>query len=136
MKEAVFNDYDYRLLSHNTPVSIAKMKSFDRFDEKNLTLYNDTAYKIIDADRSLDLGIYEDVTLKNGHTVQRKAKGLLKQRIIITFSRKVMEYQRTIRNRQVERAKRLLKQKDPEEIKKGPNDVKRFMKRKIGRAHV
>lgn len=105
------------------------MKSFDRFDEKNLTLYNDTAYKIIDADRSLDLGIYEDVTLKNGHTVQRKAKGLLKQRIIITFSRKVMEYQRTIRNRQVERAKRLLTQKDPEEIKKGPNDVKRFLKR-------
>ena len=129
MKEAVFNDYDYRLLSNDTPVSIAKMKSFDRFDEKNLTLYNDTAYKIIDADRSLDLGIYEDVTLKNGHTVQRKAKGLLKQRIIITFSRKVMEYQRTIRNRQVERAKRLLKQKDPEEIKKGPNDVKRFLKR-------
>ena len=40
-----------------------------------------------------------------------------------------MEYQRTIRNRQVERAKRLLKQKDPEEIKKGPNDVKRFLKR-------
>ena len=129
MKEAVFNDYDYRLLSNDTPVSIAKMKSFDRFDEKNLTLYNDTAYKIIDADQSLDLGIYEDVTLKNGHTVQRKAKGLLKQRIIITFSRKVMEYQRTIRNRQVERAKRLLKQKDPEEIKKGPNDVKRFLKR-------
>lgn len=129
MKEAVFNDYDYRLLSNDTPVSITKMKSFDRFDEKNLTLYNDTAYKIIDADQSLDLGIYEDVTLKNGHTVQRKAKGLLKQRIIITFSRKVMEYQRTIRNRQVERAKRLLKQKDPEEIKKGPNDVKRFLKR-------
>ena len=74
MKEAVFNDYDYRLLSNDTPVSIAKMKSFDRFDEKNLTLYNDTAYKIIDADQSLDLGIYEDMTLKNGHTVQRKAK--------------------------------------------------------------
>ena len=33
-----------------------------------------------------------------------------------------------MRNRQIERAKRLLA-KDPEEIKKGPNDVKRFLKR-------
>lgn len=77
----------------------------------------------------LDLGLYEDVVLKNGRTVQRKAKGVLKQRIIITFSRKMMEYQRTVRNRQIERAKKLLALKDPEEIKKGPNDVKRFMKR-------
>ena len=129
LKEAVFNDYDYKLLSNDTPVSIAKLKGFDRFNEENLDLYNDTAYKVIKADRLLDLGIYEDVTLKNGSTVQRKAKGLLKQRIIITFSRKVMEYQRTIRKRQIERAKRLLKQNDPEEIKKGPNDVKRFLKR-------
>ena len=40
-----------------------------------------------------------------------------------------MEYQRTVRNRQIERAKKLLDLKDPEEIKKGPNDVKRFLKR-------
>ena len=80
-------------------------------------------------DKGRDLGLYEDVVLKNGRTVQRKAKGVLKQRIIITFSRKMMEYQRTVRNRQIERAKKLLALKDPEEIKKGPNDVKRFMKR-------
>ena len=87
------------------------------------------AYKVITADKVLDLGLYEDVTLKNGRTVQRKAKGILKQRIIITFSRKMMEYQRAVRNRQIERAKNLLSRKDPEEIKKGPNDVKRFLKR-------
>lgn len=40
-----------------------------------------------------------------------------------------MEYQRAVRNRQIERAKNLLSRKDPEEIKKGPNDVKRFLKR-------
>ena len=40
-----------------------------------------------------------------------------------------MEYQRAVRSRQVERAKKLLALNDPEEIKKGPNDVKRFMKR-------
>ena len=129
LKEAVFNDYDYRLLSTDGPVTINAMKSFDRFDDKNLGLYNDFAYKVVEADKSLDLGLYEDVTLKNGRTVKRKARGILKQRIIITFSRKVMEYQRAVRSRQIERAKKLLGLKDPEEIKKGPNDVKRFLKR-------
>ena len=129
LKEAVFNDYDYKLLSDHTSVSISKMKNFDRFDLKNRDLYNDTAYKVIEADQLLDVGIYEDVTLKNGRTVQRKAKGILKQRIIITFSRKIMEYQRAVRKRQVDRARRLLKFNDPEEIKKGPNDIKRFLKR-------
>ncbi len=129
LKQAVFNDYDYRLLSDGSPVTIRDMKSFDRYDPDKLALYNDSAYKIITADKALDLGLYEDVTLKNGRTVKRKAKGILKQRIIVTFSRKMMEYQRAVRNRQVERAKKLLSLKDPEEIKKGPNDVKRFMKR-------
>lgn len=129
LKQAVFNDYDYRLLSNDSPVTIQDMKSFDRHDPNNLALYHDSAYKIIMADKVLDLGLYEDVTLKNGRTVKRKAKGTLKQRIIVTFSRKMMEYQRTIRNRQVERAKKFLSLKDPEEIRKGPNDVKRFMKR-------
>ena len=41
----------------------------------------------------------------------------------------MMEYQRAVRDRQIERAKKLLALKDPEEIKKGPNDVRRFMKR-------
>ena len=131
LKKAVFNDHNYRLLSDDTPVTINGMKSFDRHNKDNLALYNDSAYKVIDADKVLDLGLYEDVTLKNGRTVKRKAKGTLKQRIIITFSRKVMEYQRTVRNRQIERARKLLSLKDPEEIKKGPNDVKRFLKRTV-----
>mgnify|MGYP001864186239 CR=1 FL=1 len=129
LKKAVFNDYDYRRHSTDEPVTINAMKNFDRFDDKNLKLYNDFAYKVVEADKVLDLGLYEDVTLKNGRTVKRKAKGLLKQRIIITFSRKVMEYQRTVRSRQIERAKKLLELRDPEEIKKGSNDVKRFLKR-------
>ncbi len=129
LKQSVFNDYDYRLLSNDKPITIAEMKNFDRFEETNKKLYNDFAYKVVEADKVLDLGLYEDVTLKNGRTVKRKAKGVLKQRIIITFSRKMMEYQRAVRSRQIERAKKLLELKDPEEIKKGPNDVRRFLKR-------
>jgi transposase len=129
LKKAVFNDFDYHLLSNDSAITIKEMKTFDRYLDKNLHLYNDYAYKVVIADKAIDLGLREDVVLENGSTKSRKAKGLLKQRIIITFSRKMMEYQRTVRNRQIERAKALLNKKDPEEIKKGPNDVKRFMKR-------
>lgn len=129
LKQAVFNDFGYRLLSSDRPVSIREMKAFDKHDEKNLGLYNDFAYKVITANKALDLGLYEEKVLKNGRIKKVKATGVLEQRIIVTFSRKMMEYQRAVRNRQIERAKKLLELKDPEEIKKGPNDVKRFMKR-------
>ena len=129
LKKAVFNDYDYRILSSNRPTSIDELKSFDKMDEKNLALYNDKAYKVLEADRAVDLGLYEEVVLKNGKTRKVKSKALLKQKIIITFSRKMMEYQRAIRRRQVERAKKLLENIDPESYKKGPHDVTRFIKR-------
>lgn len=129
LKQAVFNDFDYRLLSDGTPVTISAMKEFDRYQKENMGLYNDFAYKVINADKAVDLGLYEEKILKDGRIKYVKSTGMLKQRVIITFSRKMMEYQKTIRTRQVERAKKLLEMKDPEEIKKGPNDVKRFMKR-------
>lgn len=130
LKESVFNDCDYKLLSNDSPVTIENMKSFDRKAKENLNLYNDRAYKVIAADKIIDLGLYEERKYKNGNVRKVKSKAALKQYLIITFSRKMMEYQRTIRNRQIERAKKLLNLKDPEEIKKGPNDVKRFLKRK------
>ena len=129
LKTAVFNDYDYRLLSNDEKISVDMLKSMDKTDEKNLTLYNDMAYKVINADKALDLGLYEEVIQSNGKIKKVKSKGLLKQRVIITFSRKMMEYQRTVRNRQIDRARKMLERNDPEEIKKGPNDVRRFMKR-------
>jgi len=129
LKEAVFNDYDYRLLSTDEPITIKKLKSFDKKDEINLPLYTDKAYKIIAADRAVDLGLYEEKVLKNGKTRMVKSKALLRQKIIVTFSRKTMEYQRYIRNRQIERARKLLINMDPDSYKKGPHDVTRFIKR-------
>ena len=130
LQEAVFNDYDYKLLSDGSEVTIERLKTFDRFDKKNLGLYNDTAYKVLYADHAVDLGLYEYKELRNGKTQKVKAKGMLKQRVIVTFSRKMQEYQRAVRERQIERAKRLLACNDPEAIKKGPNDIRRFLKRK------
>ena len=130
LKQAVFNDYDYRLLSNNSDVKISDLKAYDKKDPDNLQLYKDTAYKVLVADKAVDLGLYEYVQLKNGKIVKRKSKAELKQNVIITFSRKMMEYQRMIRSRQIERLKNSLKNyTDPEEIKKGNNDVKRFLKR-------
>ena len=129
LKEAVFNDLDYRLLSSDKRTSVEEMKSFDREKKENRALYDDCVYKIIEADHAFDLGLYETVVLKNGKTGKKKSKAVLKQKLIVTFSRKMMEYQRFIRNRQVERAKAMLSNLDPETYKKGPNDVTRFIKR-------
>jgi transposase len=129
LQEAVFNDYDYKLLSSDEPITLAQMKGFDRFDKKNSGLYNDHAYKIITADKAFDVGLYEEKVCKNGKIRKVKSKAQLHQKIIISFSRKVMEYQRYIRNRQIDRAKKMLENLDPETYKKGPHDVTRFIKR-------
>lgn len=131
LKTAVFNDCDYKLLSNDKTVSIEALKNMDKKNEKNLHLYKDTAYKTIVADKAIDLGLYEEKTLKNGKVKKVKSTGVLRQKIIITFSRKMMEYQRTVRNRQIERARKMIARNDPEEIKKGPNDIRRFMKRTV-----
>lgn len=129
LKTAVFNDFDYKRLSNDEPVTLEFMKSFDKSNPENKAFYLDHAYKILEADCAVDLGLYELKELKNGKTRRVKSKANLKQKVIITFSRKMMEYQRYIRNRQIERAKKLLKNIDPETYKKGPNDVTRFIKR-------
>jgi transposase len=129
LQQAVFSDTDYHLLSSDEPATIKDMKEFDQHDPKNKDLYNDRIYKIIPADKAFDLGLYEEKTGKNGSVRKVKSKAVVPQKIIVSFSRKMMEYQRYIRNRQIERAKKLLKNLDPETYKKGPHDVIRFIKR-------
>lgn len=128
IKDIVFNDSNYRLLSNDDAIILKEMRTFNKKDANNLSLYNDFAYKVIPANTAMDTGLYEEKVYKNGRTKKVKAKGTLHQYIIVTFSRKMMEYQRTIRERQLERAKKLLRLKDPEKIKKGPNDIRRFLK--------
>lgn len=128
IKDIVFNDSNYRLLSNDDAITLKEMRTFNKKDANNLSLYNDFAYKVIPANTAMDTGLYEEKVYKNGRTKKVKAKGTLHQYIIVTFSRKMMEYQRTLRERQLERAKKLLRLKDPEKIKKGPNDIRRFLK--------
>ena len=128
LKQAVFNDFDYRFSQGGQRVSLEAMKTFDRDDAENSTYYNGYIYKSIPVDKAVDLGFFAEKRYKNGKTRQVKSKAVMKQRIIVTYSRKMAEYQKTIRNRQIERAKKILKTMDPEAFKKGPNDVTRFIR--------
>ena len=127
LKTIVFKDENYKLLSNDSKITLSFMKSFDKSNENNIDYYNDKAYKVIEVDSNADLGLFEEKKLLNGKTKKVKSKAILKQRIIITYSRKMAEFQKTIRNGQIERAKDLIS-KGKDEIRKGPNDVARFIK--------
>lgn len=128
LKQAVFNDFDYCFSQDGKPMSLEAMKSFDRTLTENRKYYDEYIYKSITVDKPVDLGLFEIRQSKNGKTRKVKSKGTLKQRIIVTYSRKMAEYQKTVRNRQIERAKKILAAMDPENFKKGPHDVTRFIK--------
>ena len=128
-KEALFNDFDWKYLSSDEKASLEFMKSFDRKDQQNLGYYNDFIYKSMNCDRLVDTGLEEVKALKNGKSRKVKVKGTLKQRIIITYSRKMAEYQRNVRNRQIQRAEEYLRHTDPDEIKRNQNDFRRFIRK-------
>lgn len=113
LRQAVFNDTGYRLLSTDEPATIQDMKAFDKHSPENKDLYNDRIYKIIPADKAFDLGLYEEKVCKNGTVRKIKSKAIVPQKVIVSFSRKMMEYQRHIRSRQIERAKKAFEKPGP-----------------------
>lgn len=127
LQNELLKDEGFKLLSSDDETTISKLKEFDKNDPKNIHLYNDKAYKSIFVDSNIDLGLIEEKKLNNGKTKLVKSKTNLKQRIIITYSRKMAEYQKIIRNKQIERAKILIS-KGVDDIRKGPNDIARFIK--------
>jgi len=131
-KQAVFNDFDYKRLDNNEKVSLNFYQTFDKTNNDNLKYYNDFIYKEMEVDNLVDLGLKETKILKNGKTKEVKSKATLKQRIIITYSRKMAEYQKKVRQRQVDRAVSYLKNHNMEDFKKNNNDFRRFIKKKSG----
>lgn len=73
------------------------MKAFDKNAPENKKRYQDKTYKIIPADKAMDLGFHEEKGLKNGRARKVKSKAVVHQKVIVTFSMKMMEYQRFIR---------------------------------------
>lgn len=129
IQDSLFSDIDYRRKSNGKRISLQFMKEFDIHDPLYLDLYNDHIYRVIEINTPVETGLYEEKLCKNGNVRMVKSKGNLKQFIIVTFSRKLMEYQRSIRYTQVERAVRMLNNRPYGEQRKGLNDVRRFIKR-------
>ena len=127
LQEDFLKDEGFKLVSSDENITIHELKTFYKYDENKKELYNDKAYKSILVDSNVDLGLYEEKICKNGKKRKVKSEAKLEQRIIITYSRKMAEYQKNIRNKQIERAKVLIS-KGKDDIRKGPNDIARFIK--------
>ena len=128
-KNKIFTD-DYKRLSNGEKVTISELINENIEKTEDNKEYDDIAYKIINASSMVELGLEEIKYLKNGKQKKIKSKAELDQIVIVTFSKKSMLYQKNIRNIQIERAKKLLTSPNPENIKKGNNDIRRFIKNK------
>ena len=125
-----FNNYGER--SFITTQSIKKLKS----ELKDWCL-DPTGWMLEDSNKKHDISELE-------HTPENRKKIFYKQKliegydeerditfdqtIIVTYSLKYKEYQQTVRNRQIERAKKLI-EKPSSADKRSQNDAKRFIKK-------
>lgn len=109
-----------------TTQSIKKLKAHLRewaLDSNGWSLDGDRKiYNITDLDETKD----KDKVFHKERWIKESG---LEQRIIVTYSIKYRDYQRTIRNSQIERAHKVI-DSCPERLKKfGPNDFKRFIEK-------
>lgn len=123
-----FNDTNSRKFI--TTQSIKQLKSFLKEEAINLTKGwhlpgSNKTYNIekLRTDKKL-MEQYKDKTFYKERWINEDG---IEQRLIVTFSVKYQEYQRNIRNNQIERAKKMI-EKNPKKIGKAKqNDPKRFI---------
>ena len=114
-----------------TTQSIKKLKSHLKNEALDLT----TGWKLPGCDKSYNISKLrtdEKLIDKYRDAVFYKERWLnengLEQRLIVTFSVKYQEYQKNIRNNQINRAKKII-ESNPDKLKKAKqNDPKRFIK--------
>ena len=123
-----FNDKNSRKFI--TTQSIKQLKSFLKEEVLDLT----KGWKLIGSDKTYNIEklrtdsklieIYKDKTFYKERWIKEDD---IEQRLIVTYSVKYQEYQKNIRNNQIERAKKLI-EKNPKKIGKAKqNDPKRFI---------
>lgn len=123
-----FNDTNTRKFI--TTQSIKQLKGFLKEEVLDLT----KGWKLIDSDKTYNIEklrtdeklieIYKDKTFYKERWIKEDG---IEQRLIVTYSVKYQEYQKNIRNNQIERAKKLI-EKNPKKIGKAKqNDPKRFI---------
>ena len=117
-----FNDRGTRAFI--TTQSIKKLKKYLRswaLDPKGWTCPEDN--KIYDISK-LDENKYHDTVFYKERWIKESD---FEQRLIVTYSLKYRNYQRTIRNSQIERAQKLIKSNSVKLKQCNPNDYKRFI---------
>ena len=113
-----------------TTQSIKQLKSFLKEEVLDLT----KGWKLIGSDKTYNIEklrtesklieIYKDKTFYKERWIKEDD---IEQRLIVTYSVKYQEYQKNIRNNQIERAKKII-EKNPKKIGKAKqNDPKRFI---------
>lgn len=123
-----FNDKNSRKFI--TTQSIKQLKGFLKEEALDLT----KGWKLIGSDKTYNIEklrtdsklieIYKDKTFYKERWIKEDN---IEQRLIVTYSVKYQEYQKNIRNNQIERAKKLI-EKNPKKIGKAKqNDPKRFI---------
>lgn len=108
--------------------SLKKMKKEDR----DIAL-NPTQYRAPGSDKMIDLRTLDETDDKVFNTIYYKevpvVTGSMDETVIVTYSPKYKAYQRKIRNRQVERAEKILASPEKKRKGKSPNDPARFIQK-------
>lgn len=112
LKEWALNPDGWSVIGEKTKYNIAELDRYDD-DDRDRNKYKD---------KHRDKIFYKERWIKE--------KGL-EQRLIVTYSIKYRDYQRGIRNSQIERAQKVV-DFNPKKIEKcNPNDYKRFIEKKL-----
>ena len=137
----VFNSYDGEdgMRAYITTQSIKSLKAFLQqwcMDDEGWTLDGDGTgkkYRIseLDEDRDKDKVFYKTRWIKEEgivHTEKGDKKQIIEQKLIVSYSIKYKNYQRHVREGQIERAMKLVGSGEKTINRKRQNDPKRFIK--------
>lgn len=121
-----FNSFEDRayVITH----SLKKMKQ----DERAVAL-NPTQYRALGSEKFIDLHQLDETDEKVFNTIYYKEIPMVTENmdetLIVTYSPKYKAYQKKIRERQLERAKKIIQSPDSKRKTRNPNDPARFVKK-------
>ena len=125
-KNRLFNSFGNR--SYVITHSLKKMKEEDR----NIAL-NPKQYRHLGSEKFVDLNTLDETDEDVFNSIYYKeiplVTGKLDETLIVTYSPKYKAYQRKIRNRQIERAEKMIASPDKKRKGKNTNDPARFIKK-------
>lgn len=121
-----FNSFGNRayVITH----SLKKMKQEDR-----AVALNTKQYRVVGSEKFIDLGTLDETDEKVFNTIYYKeiplVTGNMDETLIVTYSPKYKAYQKKIRERQMERAQKMIDAPDSKRKTRNQNDPSRFVKK-------